>query len=240
MPTATQTKNSKASDESDPVLLPVEFGGVSIGDETGRVALRINRDRMDLETADKMLCGRRLDCRIIVQPVSDDTNQTYSLDGVKFEVAGAADVTRVSFTPKHITAGLTFSLAEVSKGELCEFAKRSGRLEIHSVGEIPAKPKGRNKTGTPATDETNWRDHKIDELRGVTDHDMTLLKDAGVRTMGELEDHRKDMGNFQRIKGVGPAADGRILEGLLAWLDANRSAEGPLDEDDEEDDEEDE
>lgn len=238
MTTATQSRRSKAEDAPDPVILPAEFQGVSFGDETARVGIRVSREKLTIEDADRLLCGKRVDCRIIVQPKDDDQAQQYSVDGIKFTIEGSADVTQVAFSRKLIKFGLTFCLESINRGELSEFAKRQGRVEINATADIPAKS-GRNKVGTPATNETNWRDRSIDELRGVTDHDMTLLKDAGIRTFGDLEDNRKTNGTFRAIKGVGEKADERIFNATVEWLDKNgpKAEDGPLDGEDDEDDE---
>ena len=236
MTTATQSRRKlQAHDAPDPVILPAEFGGVSFGDETARVGVRVAREKLALEDADHLLCGKRIDCRIVVQPKDDDQAQQYSVDGLKFEIDGSADVTQVSFSPKLIKFGLTFCLEAINRGELSEFAKRQGRLEINTTAAIPAKT-GRHKAGTPATDETNWRDRNISELSGVTGHDMDLLKEAGITTFGQLCDVKQRDGSFRTIKGVGAAVDARILEGFLAWMEVH--GPGPLDEDDDEDDDE--
>lgn len=242
--TATQTKNSKKSDESDPITLPVQFGKVGFGDETASISFAVSRDHLELDTADNILCARRFNCKIILQPKDDDQAQQYMVDGLRLEVAGSADTTQTSWNRKYIKCGLTFSLSDVEDSELWKFSKKQGRLEISDVDEIPKKT-GRNKAGTPATDETNWRDHKIDELRGVTDHDLTTLKAVGILTMGDLEEARKVNRTFQNIKGIGDKAGERILESVLGWLQEHRGAMdaddgGPLDDEEDEDDEDDE
>lgn len=117
--------------------VPVEFGGVSFGDETARLGLRIARPFMYIDAADELLCGRRLSCRVVTCPNGDDPNQKYLVDGVGASVEAVADVKRFGVSPKAISANLTFSLGEIDVRELASFSKKTGRLIVLGVGVLP-------------------------------------------------------------------------------------------------------
>lgn len=121
----------------------VEFQGVSIGDETGRVGIAIDRENMNIDVADEAFCGRRLSGSIITVPKGvDPSQQEIFEEGERHEIAGTFDVKRFSADSKRITAGLTFALAEIKIEELVHFAKRSGRMEILEFGELPDGEEG--------------------------------------------------------------------------------------------------
>jgi hypothetical protein len=134
--------------------VPVNFGDVSIGDGTARIGVRIDRSLLNIDAADELLCGRRLNGRLLVTPPGDANSQTYidpEVSGdLKHELESTFDVKRFSASPKNITAGLTFSLQEVEVSELSHFAKRGGRLVVASIAEIPAKQRGRKKAKAKA------------------------------------------------------------------------------------------
>lgn len=155
---ASSAGNGKAAGRSrrgGAVLdVPVNFGDVSIGDGTARIGVRIDRSLLNIDAADKLLCGRRLNGRLLVTPPGDANGQTYidpEVGGeLKHELESTFDVKRFSASPKNITAGLTFSLQEVEVSELSYFAKRGGRLVVASIAEIPAKQRGRKKAKAKA------------------------------------------------------------------------------------------
>lgn len=134
--------------------VPVNFGDVSIGDGTARIGVRIDRSLLNIDAADELLCGRRLNGRLLVTPPGDANSQTYidpEVSGeLKHELESTFDVKRFSASPKNITAGLTFSLQEVEVSELSHFAKRGGRLVVASIAAIPAKQRGRKKAKAKA------------------------------------------------------------------------------------------
>src|SRR3990172_2685644 len=119
----------------------VQFGNVSFGDATARIALRIDRDKLNDDAAQQAFCGRRLKCRLLRG--DSDTDQSFIGDlAVDGAIEATCDSPRVSFTPKHVAAGLTCALAEIDVGCLAGLAKRPGRLLIETAEDLPddAKP----------------------------------------------------------------------------------------------------
>jgi hypothetical protein len=118
--------------------LPVSFSNVSIGDGTARVGIQIDRAKLTISKADQNLCGRRLTGKLIAGGVGDAPGQTY-LPGTKLpELVGIFDVKSFSVNKKRIGAGLTFILEGLDLGLIAKFAKRSGRLVVNGVEDIPA------------------------------------------------------------------------------------------------------
>lgn len=117
--------------------VPVEFGGVSIGDGTARLGVRIMRDVLDLDMADDLFCGHRLTGTVAVGNGRDAAGQGLLWDDLIYHLGGTFDVKRLGVSPKHFAIGLTFSLEDIQAENLTHFAKRTGRLAIQDSGPIP-------------------------------------------------------------------------------------------------------
>lgn len=117
------------------LAVPVEFGGVSIGDQVARIGVKVSRERLNINAADDALCGKRLTGRI----VRGDFNpaQKTLFDDVKYEVAGAFDVKRFGVNTKEISFGLSFSVESIDIGELSHLAKQTGGLVVDAIEAIP-------------------------------------------------------------------------------------------------------
>lgn len=118
------------------VRFACEFRGVGIGELTGRIGVRLARDNVSLEQADKFLCGRRLTATAELK--SDDARgQTHLPDLGPQRVKAVFDVKRFGVAPERITTGLTFNLKEVALGDIAALANKAGWLDIEAVNELP-------------------------------------------------------------------------------------------------------
>ena len=70
-----------------------------------------------------------------------------------------------------------------------------------------------------------WREALVSESLGLTAKILEKLEDAGVRTIGELEDLRAGDG-LTSIGGIGQATADKIEEQVLEWLTENRDKFG--------------
>jgi len=134
---ATRSRRSEASTETAVLDLPVEFGGVSIGQTTARLGVRINREQLNLIAADECFCGHRLQCTLVLGRNDDAEGQQTLVDDLNEEISGTADVKRLGIAPGTISTGLTFSLPDIDIATLAKFSKGSGRLIVESVSAIP-------------------------------------------------------------------------------------------------------
>lgn len=75
------------------------------------------------------------------------------------------------------------------------------------------------------TESLAWRDQPIAGQLALTPKIMELLEDAGVSTIGELEDLRAGEG-LTSIGGIGQATADKIEDQVLEWLDENRDKFG--------------
>lgn len=136
MATTAKKRSTKKSAKSTLDVL-CTFGGISIGQETARVSVKIERNQIDLLRADECFCGKRLIGKIVLGRQGESNGQGKLIEDTDYEVAGAFDVKRIGVTPSQIATGLTFALASINVEDLTHFAKGSGRMIVEEVQEIP-------------------------------------------------------------------------------------------------------
>lgn len=123
------------------VRIPVHFAGVSIGDETGAVGIKVLHE--DLDANDKnaavlrafeLLCCRRLGGVLTLGKRGDGETQgkLYETD---VTITGSFDTNNLGVTPKSVSSRLSCALTEVSASDLAKFAKRDGYFTITSLME---------------------------------------------------------------------------------------------------------
>lgn len=124
------------------LTIPVSFGDVSIGETTCRIAVTVARKDLTLTKADSQVCAKRLVGSIVCVPGNNNPDQP-PLGGMDAEtsVPGAFDVKRISFNKKTIAFGLTFSIESVNIEDLAHFAKRSGKILVTEIIDIPKEEK---------------------------------------------------------------------------------------------------
>ena len=132
-------KKAPARSDADELNLLVDFLGVSIGDGTGRVGVKISRNQLSLGKADRTLCGRRLTGKITLVTNGEDVDQALLFEGARQEVNATFDVKRFGVAPDWISCGLTFPLLEIDCRELAAFAKKQGRLIVDEIELIPSR-----------------------------------------------------------------------------------------------------
>lgn len=135
---------AKAAKSTDTKVFPVEFGGVGIGDATARLGLKFDIKVMSVKVANELLCGTRLTIKAVLGRPGDEAGQAMIpwTEDAAHEIEASVDVKRFSVSPKNITAGLTFQVKGLDVESLSHFAKRSGKLHILDVQEIPEDEAG--------------------------------------------------------------------------------------------------
>ena len=118
----------------------VDFGNVSVGDETASITFKTPRPGMTLPQADKTFCGRRLKVLLSKAPPRDDQGQLFETDDTPEPLEVIADVKRFGVSRKTIGATLNFSLGGPPKLDLerlVKFAKCTGSVRIVENIDIP-------------------------------------------------------------------------------------------------------
>lgn len=138
--TAKGVRKSKTGAAHPVAQIQVMFQSISIGDATCSIGFRIDREKMNLDAADELLCGHRITGRLIAAKEGDDPSQTTMFEADKYEVAGVFDSKKFGVTPRHITARATFSLADVDVEEIAHFAKRNGFIIAELVQQVDEEP----------------------------------------------------------------------------------------------------
>lgn len=117
------------------VDLPVEFGGVSIGDGVARLGIKIDRKAISVTEAVRLFVGHRLTGRVQLGGNGDVPGQsTMDFDHA---VEGVFDVKRVGIGVKQYGTGLSFSIEDIDVREIAKLSKGSGRLQVENVEELP-------------------------------------------------------------------------------------------------------
>ncbi len=204
--------------------------GIPFGGGTARVGVRIDRAVMSIEQADTALCGRRLNGKIVVGPKDESTSQTHLLPGLKHEIDGSFDVKRFAVSPKNITAGLTFALKGLAIEELAHFAKKSGRLLIDTIEDIPVDVEEDDDDDevhssgfrSPESGGTGrWRDRPLQDLPGLKTRTKRALLAAceakGIATIGGLSSLMEKHGSWwqRELAGIGDKAAEEISEAFV-------------------------
>ncbi len=122
------------------LTLAVQYGNVTVGDETISVGVKTERKNISLSAADKHLIGKRLIGCVTCRPGNGNADQKSLMDA-DVEVAAAFDVNGIHVTRKKLSFGLSFARSSVDMTTITDFAKRSGDLIITEIGEIPKEEK---------------------------------------------------------------------------------------------------
>lgn len=125
--------------KADTLELLVDFGGVSIGETTARLGVKIARPQLTITKADATFTGKRLS--VVVQLGNPDPDQKKLFDVVT-EVGGSVDVKRLGVNVDEYSTGLTFNLADVDVATLAKFSKGKGRLRVLAVEDLPDEAEG--------------------------------------------------------------------------------------------------
>jgi hypothetical protein len=207
--------------------VPVEFGGVSIGEATARLGVKIDRSVCNVVTADEIFCGHRLTGRVVLGN-GDNEGQGRLIEDLDESVDGVFDVKRFSANQKAISTGLTFSLADIDIGQLARFSKGTGRLIVEQVAELPEDADDDDdglSDEAPGTLRANgpWRDVSL----GTLFHGALLksLNKADLETVGDLADFTASDKRLTDLEGIGEGKAAQIEERMLQFWRDNPSAD---------------
>lgn len=209
---------------ADNVLdLPVEFGGVSIGETTARLGMKIKKEVLNIIQAEEAFCGRRLSGVIKLGGADDSPGQTTMFE-TELVVDGTFDIHRFGVGPENYTTSATFKLNEIDIGELARFSKGAGRLVVANIAEIPTDEVLEDDEDTsgelPGTlkSEGPWREVSLDELfSGAV---LKSLKKAGLQNVGDLADYTAGESRLTDIAGIGEGKAQQIEDRMLQfWRD---------------------
>ena len=207
--------------------LACDFGNVSIGDETVRVGIKIDREDLSLEQADELFSSMRLQGKITLKTKADEQQQNFEgMDDVT-EIETTFDVKRFSVKRKEISCGLTSAIGDISITDLAHFAKRTGRLII-SDAEPLAEGKDSNGSIEPL------------EGQGTFDMDAALGSDGdegALMDLSCLETRRlRKITGKPDVKGLGEkkiatlrsACKGGTIGDFENWIRSNIHWESDL------------
>lgn len=208
--------------------IPVQFGGVSIGQATAKLSMKIERKFVKIQTADDAFCGRRIKGRIQLGGGNDQPGQQKFIE-TDLQIEGSFDIHRFGVTADHFTTGATFKLKEIDISDFAQFSKGSGRLIAEGIENIPDdsvddehEDDSESLPGTYAVDGP-WAKASLDGL--FSGAILKNLKSAGLETVGDLYEYQKpSKGGYVKlltdIKGIGEGAAQKIEDTMVHfWKD---------------------
>lgn len=205
-----------------------EFGGVTIGDETARLGVKLSRERIDINMADTIFSGYRLDVMIVLGHCDDQPGQLKLFEDSDYSINSSADVKKWSANRKEISTGLTFALGDIKVEDLAKFAKGKGRIVIKSIKELPDVDDENDETfsedPSPSLKADGpWRNVSLETLfeGGI----LKSLHNAGLITVGELADFTASDKRLEDIKGIGYEKSQKIEARMVAFYATNQGAE---------------
>lgn len=225
---ASAEKQKAKQEQPRAIEFPVKFGGVSIGEVTARISVRIDREVCNINTADEVFCGHRLTGLITLS--KDDNGQTKIMDDMHHEVRATFDVKRIGITAAQVTTGLTFSLADIDVSELAPLANKAGRLIIENVAAIPVDAPVNQQDEEEEEDDTSgkyhwegegdaWRFFPLNMMfSGII---LKSLCSAGLENMGLLADYTKSGKKLSDVEGLGPGRADKIVQEVEVFWDNN-------------------
>lgn len=210
----------------------VLFKGVSIGKNTARIGVKIDRKRLPLAKADEVFCGHRLDGSLVLGRADESPGQSQLFDNSEL-LDGVFDCKSLSIGADSVSLGLTFSLNDINVAELAKYSNTPGRVIVDDVGEIPEDAKDDHEEhhvpGTLAADGP-WREFELSEMfEGAV---LKSLHAADIKTVGELHDWTASDKRLIDIKGIGEGKAQEIEDRMMQFWQDNQNADG-IDEADE-------
>lgn len=200
---------------------PVKFGDVSLGTRTGSVGFSLDRDFCTLDRADELFVDRRLEAIVRLGGAKDGNGQA-AFTEPDVEVRASFDTNGFRVGAEKLTGlRLTFMLAEVALEDASKLSGGSGRLQVLGVAEIPEKAPFVDDGPRPIIDQqqpegAEWRSIPLPvALPQMPTGLRKKMAEAGLHTMGDLQQHVEKHGDFwaREIPGVG----GATREKLEKW-----------------------
>lgn len=140
MSTATASPPKQQPVKFKPVVLEIECGNVSFGDETASVGYKVTLEELDADPkaavvrAYELLCVRQLKGILTLGKRKDGETQG-KLIKTDIEITGTFDTGKISIGTKSLSGKLACAMKEVDVKEFHQFAKRGAILKITSAME---------------------------------------------------------------------------------------------------------
>lgn len=134
---SAEPSDSTADEKFIEIQIPCDFGGVSIGDATARLGIKIDRNDMSVQKADWLFCGKQLEVTIILGRGDPSQMTLPGMEETAGQLKGVVSCKRFGVGPKAFSVGLTFEIGAVEVTALARYAKRAGAIRIHNAEELP-------------------------------------------------------------------------------------------------------
>lgn len=212
---------------SERVSMDVDFGTVSVGDQTASLGVTFEKSKLGLERADELLCGSRLAVTIIPGGKGTDPDQQ-QIPGSFENIEAEIDSKNYSVKPDSISARLTFNRSSINLAVLTSLVKRSGKLKIKRIGdaETTEQKRSRREELHPDVEMGKDKPHGTPGLFHAAKELKRRGKDEGwtfeISTLG-----RKPLKSLCAKRGEVYDGEG-LTEGQLESLQSTFGIKGPL------------
>lgn len=122
--------------------IDVEFGGVSIGESTVRLGMKIARDQLSITQADRQFVSRRLTLELDLTHGSDGQKELFD---TSLTIGGVFDTKRLAISDSHYHCGLSGAINDLDIATIAKFAKRAGVLRISRTERLVIEEEDEHK-----------------------------------------------------------------------------------------------
>jgi len=163
----------------DKLSMDVDFGTVSVGDQTASLGMTFDKSKMGLEKADELLCGSRLAVKIIPGAKGTAPNQKQIPDAFD-KIEAEIDCKHYGVKPDAITARFAFNRSAIDLAILTSLVKRSGKVTLERIGDAETAEEKREKSKAhPDVELGKDKPHGTPGLFAVAQEMKRRGKDAG-------------------------------------------------------------
>lgn len=117
--------------------MPVAFAGLGVNNETVRLGIRIEREKMKLALADELFAGSELAVVLTCDPNAgeDAKGQNTMPHAAVDKLRATARVIGYRVTRKAVATSLQFTESAVDVAKFVQFANSTGRVMCERVGD---------------------------------------------------------------------------------------------------------
>ena len=143
-------KKTTPKGEKKTLKFPVTFATVSTSKGKVSVGIKVDREKLDIMDAERLICKARLNVTI----KQGDPDQNMLPGHADGKITSIADAHGIRFDKQDIAFTLSFNRDDVGDAEdaLHDLAYQSGSLQLKRVGDAGVDPNDKSQTGGEPAD----------------------------------------------------------------------------------------
>lgn len=133
--------------------LPVHYSNVTLQKERARIGVKINRNDLELATADALFCNAQLDVTLRCDPnAKGDAEGQQTMEDFSLTVSLIAETKRYSVGAGVIAVSLSTPKSALDIGLLSQFAAARGIMECRRIGDADGEDGGSTEANADDND----------------------------------------------------------------------------------------